>query len=131
MKAVDAGFDRHDIPCDVIWMDIEHTEGKRYFTWDAALFPPTGQPAAPPGGEEEEGEFLAYIVGLVCFWVSRIIMVHFFLLCQLVVITDPHIKIDPGWCLSNEARDGGHFIKNRDGQIYEGSRWPGNVSLTE
>lgn len=43
VKAVDAGFDRHEIPYDVIWLDIEHTDGKRYFTWDPALFP---KPAA-------------------------------------------------------------------------------------
>jgi hypothetical protein len=28
--SVDAGFDDHDIPMDVIWLDIEHTDGKRY-----------------------------------------------------------------------------------------------------
>ena len=27
--AVDAGFDTHNIPYDVIWLDIEHTDGKR------------------------------------------------------------------------------------------------------
>ena len=27
--AVDAGFDAHNIPYDVIWLDIEHTDGKR------------------------------------------------------------------------------------------------------
>ena len=27
---VDANFDEHDIPMDVIWLDIEHTNGKRY-----------------------------------------------------------------------------------------------------
>ena len=26
---VDAGFDEHAIPYDVIWLDIEHTNGKR------------------------------------------------------------------------------------------------------
>lgn len=36
---VDAGFDEHDIPYDVLWLDIEHTNGKRYFTWDDAKFP--------------------------------------------------------------------------------------------
>lgn len=30
VRAVDAGFDRHDIPYDVVWLDIEHTDGKRY-----------------------------------------------------------------------------------------------------
>ncbi len=39
VKAVDAGFDLHGIPYDVIWLDIEHTKGKRYFTWDSDLFP--------------------------------------------------------------------------------------------
>ncbi len=28
-RAVDAGFDAHDIPYDVLWLDIEHTDGKR------------------------------------------------------------------------------------------------------
>lgn len=39
MKAVDAGFDQHGIPYDVIWLDIDHTDEKRYFTWDPARFP--------------------------------------------------------------------------------------------
>lgn len=29
MFAVDAGFDEHNIPYDVLWLDIEHTNGKR------------------------------------------------------------------------------------------------------
>ncbi len=27
--SVDKGFDEHDIPYDVLWLDIEHTDGKR------------------------------------------------------------------------------------------------------
>lgn len=38
MQAVDAGFDEHDIPYDFIWLDIEHADGKRYFTWDPHKF---------------------------------------------------------------------------------------------
>lgn len=38
MQTVDAGFDEHDIPYDFIWLDIEHTDGKRYFTWDPHKF---------------------------------------------------------------------------------------------
>ena len=38
VQAVDAGFDQHDIPYDFIWLDIEHTDGKRYFTWDPHKF---------------------------------------------------------------------------------------------
>lgn len=39
VEAVDSGFDRHRIPYDVIWLDIDHTDDKRYFTWDPRLFP--------------------------------------------------------------------------------------------
>ena len=27
--SVDKGFDEHDIPYDVLWLDIEHTDGKK------------------------------------------------------------------------------------------------------
>lgn len=36
---MNAKFDEYDIPMDVIWLDIEHTDGKKYFTWDKNKFP--------------------------------------------------------------------------------------------
>uniref|UniRef100_A0A8D3A992 Glucosidase alpha, neutral C n=2 Tax=Scophthalmus maximus TaxID=52904 RepID=A0A8D3A992_SCOMX len=97
VKAVDSGFDRHDIPYDVIWLDIEHTDGMRYFTWDPVHFP---EPAALQRHLEEKHR-------------------------KLVVISDPHIKVDPDWSLYCEARDAGHFVKDREGRFYQGSCWPG------
>lgn len=35
---VNENFDVYDIPMDVIWLDIEHTDGKKYFTWDSHKF---------------------------------------------------------------------------------------------
>ena len=32
-------FEALNFPYDVIWLDIEHTDGKRYYTWDSHLFP--------------------------------------------------------------------------------------------
>ncbi|XP_066551081.1 neutral alpha-glucosidase C isoform X2 [Amia ocellicauda] len=97
VRAVDQGFDRHHIPYDVIWLDIEHTQGKRYFTWDRQLFPD------PPG--------------LQCYLQDK--------KRKLVVISDPHIKIDPEYSLYAEAKNCGHFVKDREGNPYEGSCWPG------
>ncbi|KAM4624842.1 LOW QUALITY PROTEIN: neutral alpha-glucosidase C [Polymixia lowei] len=97
VKAVDAGFDRHLIPYDVIWLDIEHTNGKRYFTWDPACFP-------DPLGLQRHLERRKR---------------------KLVVISDPHIKVDPKWSLYREAIDGGHFVKDREGKMYQGLCWPG------
>ncbi|XP_041668639.1 neutral alpha-glucosidase C isoform X2 [Cheilinus undulatus] len=103
VKAVDAGFDHHDIPYDVIWLDIEHTDGKRYFTWDSALFP-------DPAGLQRHLEKKKR---------------------KLVVISDPHIKVDPDWSLYCEAKNGGHFVKNNKGDIYQGSCWPGESSYLD
>lgn len=36
--AVDAGFDQHAIPYDVLWLDIEHTDGKRWAPWALYVF---------------------------------------------------------------------------------------------
>ncbi len=40
VSSVDENFDAHGIPCDVIWLDIEHTDGKRYAN-------PTHPPSLP------------------------------------------------------------------------------------
>ncbi|XP_076002875.1 neutral alpha-glucosidase C [Genypterus blacodes] len=98
VRAVDAGFEHHNIPYDMIWLDIEHTDGKRYFTWDPVRFP---DPAGLQHHLQQKNR-------------------------KLVVISDPHIKVDPDWSLYCEARDGGHFVKDREGQIYEGSCWSGD-----
>lgn len=36
---MDQKFDLNNIPYDVIWLDIEHTDSKKYFTWDLRHFP--------------------------------------------------------------------------------------------
>ncbi|XP_036449335.1 neutral alpha-glucosidase C isoform X1 [Colossoma macropomum] len=98
VKSVDAGFDLHAIPYDVIWLDIDHTEGKRYFTWDSKLFP---NPADMQLHLQRKKR-------------------------KLVVINDPHVKADPRWPFFFAARDGEHFVKDRDGNVYYGTCWPGN-----
>ncbi|KAK6017773.1 glycosyl hydrolase, family 31 [Ostertagia ostertagi] len=35
---VNENFDVYDIPMDVMWLDIEHTDGKKYFTWEPHKF---------------------------------------------------------------------------------------------
>ena len=29
----------NEIPCDAVWLDIEYTDSKKYFTWDEKTFP--------------------------------------------------------------------------------------------
>ncbi|XP_032199317.1 neutral alpha-glucosidase C isoform X3 [Mustela erminea] len=103
VKAVDAGFDEHDIPYDVMWLDIEHTEGKRYFTWDKKRFP-------NPRGMQE-----------LLRSKNR----------KLVVISDPHIKIDPDYSVYVKAKEQGFFVKNHEGGDFEGVCWPGLSSYLD
>ncbi|XP_074145469.1 neutral alpha-glucosidase C isoform X1 [Sminthopsis crassicaudata] len=103
VKDVDAGFDDHDIPYDVIWLDIEHTEGKRYFTWDKKKFP----------NPKRMQELLKSK--------KR----------KVVVISDPHIKVDPMYSLYSQAKEKGYFVKNNRGGDFEGICWPGASSYLD
>ncbi|XP_064403614.1 neutral alpha-glucosidase AB-like [Halichondria panicea] len=98
---VDEGFDAHDIPYDVLWLDIEHTNGKRYFTWDSAKFP---TPEAMQDKLAAKGR-------------------------KMVTIIDPHIKRDSNYHIHKEAESSDVYVKKSDGgSSYEGWCWPGSSS---
>ncbi|KAM4690401.1 neutral alpha-glucosidase C [Rhinophrynus dorsalis] len=103
VEAVDSGFDEYSIPYDVIWLDIEHTDGKRYFTWDKDRFP------NPTRMQEKLKEKRR----------------------KLVVISDPHIKVDPDYTIYTQAKDRGYFVKEKGGQDFEGTCWPGTSSYLD
>ncbi|XP_025911777.1 neutral alpha-glucosidase AB-like [Apteryx rowi] len=103
VAAVERGFDEHDIPCDVIWLDIEHADGKRYFTWDPSKFP---QPRA---------------------MLQRLAAKK----RKMVSIVDPHIKVDSGYRVHNEIRSRGFYVKTKDGSDYEGWCWPGSAGYPD
>lgn len=94
---VHADFDAHDMPVDVLWLDIEHTDGKRYFTWDAKLFP------AP---EAMQQTLAAH---------GR----------HLVTIVDPHIKTDPGYGVYAELLEKRLAVLGADRAPFKGHCWPG------
>jgi alpha 1,3-glucosidase len=105
VEAVDAGFDEHDIPYDVIWLDIEHTNGKRYMTWDARLFPTPER-----------------LQRLVASHGER----------KTVTIIDPHVKRDDGFAMHAEATRLGLYVKNADGVTdFDGWCWPGSSSYLD
>ncbi|CAG8521039.1 16051_t:CDS:10, partial [Dentiscutata erythropus] len=84
---VDEGFDNHDIPYDVLWLDIEHTDGKKYFTWDFDKFP-----------DPEKMQKDLMIKGR-----------------KMVTIIDPHVKRDESYHIYKEASDLDLFVKEPHG----------------
>ncbi|KFK28077.1 hypothetical protein AALP_AA8G469200 [Arabis alpina] len=100
---VDSKFDEYDIPYDVLWLDIEHTDGKRYFTWDNVLF---------PNPEEMQKKLAAK---------GR----------RMVTIVDPHIKRDDSYALHKEATKMGYYVKDSSGKDFDGWCWPGSSSYID
>lgn len=85
------------IPYDVLWLDIEHTDGKRYLTWDRSKFP---DPEDMQRALAESGR-------------------------KTVVIVDPHLKADPAWDVYKQAVERGVLMRGRDGGVFVGDCWPG------
>lgn len=76
VKDVHDNFEKHEIPLDVIWLDIEHTDKKKYFTWDQEKFP---QPLEMIEELAEKGR-------------------------KLVTIVDPHISKDVKYDVYKNAK---------------------------
>ncbi|GER41265.1 alpha-glucosidase [Striga asiatica] len=100
---VDSKFDEHDIPYDVLWLDIEHTDGKKYFTWDRVLFPNPEDMQKKLAGKGR----------------------------HMVTIVDPHIKRDESYYIHKEATDKGYYVKDASGKDFDGWCWPGSSSYLD
>lgn len=100
VRAVDAAFDENRIPYDVIWLDIEHTDGKRYFTWDTERFPDA---TALQDHLASRGR-------------------------KMVTIVDPHVKRDDKYSVHRLGVDENMYVKTPEGGDYDGWCWPGSSS---
>lgn len=93
---VEENMDREDVPFDFIWLDLEYTDDKKYFTWKPDSF---GNP----------GRLLSKL--------SRIGR-------QLAVLLDPHLKND--YEISDVVKSENAGVLNKRGKIYIGKCWPGD-----
>jgi len=103
VRHVHGQFEALDIPYDVLWLDIEHTDGKRYFTWDSFKFPKP---------REMQQQLAA---------TGR----------KMVTIVDPHIKKDSNYKVYQEAHEKKLFIQKPDGSELDGWCWPGSSAYLD
>ncbi len=89
----------HGIPCDSVWLDIDHMDGFRIFTWDKAKFP-------DPAGFAAELQGKGF---------------------RLVAILDPGVKMDPGYHVYDEGARRRLFCTAPDGSVFAGKVWPGRT----
>jgi len=89
-------FRSRDIPCDVIYLDIDYMDGYRVFTWDRKRFPdPEGMLATL----SKQG-------------------------FKIIPIIDPGVKADNAYSAAKEGMAEGIFAKYPDGELYKGEVWP-------
>jgi alpha-glucosidase len=97
VREIARGFRSRNIPCDVIYLDIDYMDGYRIFTWNKTGFP---DPARMISDLSDDGFHIA-------------------------VIVDPGIKADTVYHAYRSGRAGDHFIKYPDGRTFIGKVWPG------
>ncbi len=94
---VAARFRSEQIPADALWLDIQHMDGFRTFTWDPNGFP---DPSGLIGGLGGDG-------------------------FKVIAIADPGIKLDEAWPVYQSGVAGDVFLRTAAGEPYQGYVWPG------
>jgi alpha-glucosidase (family GH31 glycosyl hydrolase) len=87
----------HKLPCDAVWLDIEMSDGKKYFTWDKRRFPTPATMLERVKANKQ----------------------------RLITIIDPHIKdSEPDYFLLKEGFKRDLFVHDVSGHPYVGHCWP-------
>ncbi len=103
VKDIAREFRSRQIPCDVIYLDIDYMDGYRCFTWNKKYFP---NPVRLIRQLETEG-------------------------FKVVAIIDPGIKVDKNYFVYKEGVEKNYFCKRADGDLMEGDVWPGKCSFPD
>ena len=97
VRALAEAFEQHDIPVDVIHLDIHYMDGYRVFTWDPQRFP---RPQQLARDLRTKG-------------------------IRLVTIVDPGVKVDSHYEVYRDGRERDVFCKLPDGSPLRAPVWPG------
>ncbi|MFC4555245.1 TIM-barrel domain-containing protein [Georgenia faecalis] len=103
LEALAARLRERGIPCDVLWLDIDHMDGYRVFTWNTDQFPDA------PGMLEhlrEQG-------------------------FGVITIVDPGVKHEPGYAVFDQAVERDVLCRTESGSVYVGQVWPGITAFPD
>ena len=100
-----AAYRAHDLPLDVLYLDIHYMDAYRVFTWDPKRFP---DPAALTAALGRDG-------------------------LKVVTILDPGVKYQPagGYPVFDEGLAHDYFLRRTDGSLYIGEVWPGQAVFVD
>ncbi|MBE0648114.1 MAG: glycoside hydrolase family 31 protein [Bacteroidales bacterium] len=96
-------FREKQIPCDVIYFDIDYMDQYKIFTWNSERFPNPKK------------------------MITTLNDMGF----HAVVIVDPGIKIESGYTAYDQGIANDYFLKYPGGRLYTGSVWPGRCHFPD
>jgi alpha-glucosidase len=97
LREIARSFRDRDIPCDVLYLDIDYMDGYRVFTWNKETFP---EPEKLVAELKEQG-------------------------FNVVTIVDPGVKVDENYSVYTEGRKRDLYCKTRVGEELHNVVWPG------
>lgn len=103
IESISAKMDKDLIPHDSIWLDLDHTDNKKYFTFDPTHFNNIKKVLKQFQKENR------YLVSLV----------------------DPHLKVERDYQIYYEAKESGYFIKAKNRRDYFADCWPGRSGFID
>ncbi|MDK0796203.1 glycoside hydrolase family 31 protein [Clostridium perfringens] len=96
-------FEEKDIPLDVVYLDIDYMDGFRVMTFKTPNF---DDAAGLISDLKEKG-------------------------IRTITIIDPGVKVDEEYEVFKRGKEGNHFTKKLDGEIFIGAVWPGDSAFPD
>ncbi|MEG1481315.1 glycoside hydrolase family 31 protein [Clostridium sp.] len=96
-------FEEKQIPLDVMYLDIDYMDGFRVMTFKTPHFDNATKLIKDL---KDKG-------------------------IRTITILDPGVKVDDDYGIYNRGKDGGHFTKKLDGEIFVGAVWPGDSAFPD
>lgn len=96
-------FRAKNIPCDVIWMDIDYMDGYRVFTFHPQNF---SDPRSLNDDLHKKGFKTVYMI-------------------------DPGVKVDNNYSVYNSGTANDVWVKKPNGEEYHGKVWPGDCAFPD
>lgn len=96
-------FEEKDIPLDVVYLDIDYMDGFRVMTFKIPNFDDA--------------------VGLISDLKEKGI--------RTITIIDPGVKVDEEYPVFKRGKEGNHFTKKLDGEMFIGAVWPGDSAFPD
>ncbi|MDP1663124.1 MAG: glycoside hydrolase family 31 protein [Phycisphaerales bacterium] len=97
VREIADGFRSKQMPCDVIWFDIDYMDGYRVFTFDKNYFPDVKKLNSDLNAQ---GFHTIYMI-------------------------DPGVKAEPGYSIYDQVMSSNFGVQNAAGETYKGAVWPG------